>query len=178
MKNIKFITTTIISLLLILSISGCDKKDEPTLPVHQPGRIVTCTIDGQPWSHGVEWCPACHSLVTDYYVGSKKLDISARNFLDKPFHNSLNIYIYADSVGYTSPVFYTYFYTDYDQPEDCTSGDYFPDTTYTNEFYIEEIDHENHKIRGTFEMRVINYKCQDTVMITDGYFDVNPYWND
>ncbi len=79
MKKINSTVVTIILIISIFTFSSCEKKSN--LPVHDPGRIVTCKIDGVPWSHGTEWCPSCHSLETDYYSGRNELFIRVLNFL-------------------------------------------------------------------------------------------------
>lgn len=48
---------------------------------------------------------------------------------------------------------------------------YYLDTTKTRLISINYIDTINYEIRGCFEFTAIN-KCQDTVHITNGYFDV------
>ncbi len=53
-------------------------------------------------------------------------------------------------------------------------GDYYYelDTTYNNRTEIIHFDMDKRIMSGTFEFRTISMECRDTVLITDGRFDI------
>lgn len=166
------------SILLIAAIltlaSSCQKEDPFTPEGHVD--VFRCKVNG------VEWTPNCISdplfgcdpVDCLYYPPTQGVEFSVINISnDKSKNQSIGFSKYSTILGENEIPFRLRTYKDWNKNGNC--GFYDLDTTSVRNLTILEVDTVKFLIKGTFEFTAIDHygDCNDTVRITDGYFDVN-----
>lgn len=182
----KLIITTIpiaIGILLLIILSCCTKDD-----LKPEDYKFYCKVDGVEWKRTSEGgsCPGCTPLTSEYYPNGSilaapgKFEIIAhRNIESKEIRQKIYIYIYRMKEGENKiNILRNRIYIDYNGF--CyRKQKYVIDSNFNNSFYVDKIDTIERSIKGTFDMRVISDDCSppDTILISDGHFDLHPVWH-
>ena len=126
----------------------------------------------------MEWTPhcisdplfGCDAVDCQYYKGSKTIEIiSIRRYQDNSVNQGMRLYKYNSVLGENELQESIQDYTDYNNKSGCLT--YSIDSSYNRRLTILSIDTINFIVEGTFEFTAIS-ECQDTVRITDGYFEI------
>ena len=174
----------IITIIAIITILSCCTKED----LQPEDYKFYCKVDGVEWKRTEQngFCPGCSPLQSDYYPNGSilaapgKLVIRAHRVIEsKGVRQYIYIYIKRlKKVGENIKNVLKRIYIDY---EGLCRGkdDYQLDTTHNNKFVVTLLDTIERRIQGTFILRGISYDCTppDTIMITDGHFDLNPVWH-
>ncbi|MCF8239086.1 MAG: hypothetical protein K9I85_13070 [Saprospiraceae bacterium] len=161
-----------LTILLIASLSlasSCQKEDMPPTDGHK--NIFRCKVNGVEWTpHCISDFFGCSAIDCQYYKEDRAFAINAFNEdQGKKIDQSFGISKYNCLVGDNVITSKSSIYSDLIKFPGCRY--YYIDTNMINIISIINIDSLNFFIEGTFEFTAIS-KCQDTVRITDGYFDV------
>ncbi len=164
MKKLLTSLPPLLCIVALLLIQPSCKKEDPPNP-HED-YVMTCKVNGQAWE---AYCEGnilfgCNPVDCLFYPDTRGFSIiggADNRFIAFPIRN---IIIGNNNIPYRSSAI-----IDPQLPGNC--GYLNIDTTYqNNRATIIQIDTVTKKIEGRFGFRVIN-ECNDTVLITDGYFN-------
>ena len=156
-------------LISLLSLaSSCQKED---MPADGHKNIFRCKVNGVEWTpHCVSGFFACSAVDCQYYKGSGTIELVAiRENHDNSINQGIKLVKYNAKIGFNEITYRSSVHSDLNNSSGCFL--YIIDTSFNRSISIIEVDSLDYNISGTFEFTAIN-KCQDTVHITDGYFDV------
>ncbi|MCF8239089.1 MAG: hypothetical protein K9I85_13085 [Saprospiraceae bacterium] len=168
MKYLTFLLITLLSLA-----SSCQKEDMPPTDGHK--NIFRCKVNGVEWTpHCISDFFGCSAIDCQYYKGSGTIEFHVLQQYEGHLTDQyISIYKY-QAISGDNLIQKTsgYEYSDHAKVSPC--GYYNLDTSKIRRLTILNIDTINHLIEGTFEFTAYdrNISCEDTVSITDGYFDV------
>ena len=164
MKKLLTSLPPLLCILALLLIQPSCKKEDPPNP-HED-YVMTCKVNGQAWE---AYCEGnilfgCNPVDCQFYPDTRGFEIWGGNGNVGIRFSILNIIIGNNNIQYQYSAV-----LDPRLPGNCA---YFNiDTTYQNNMAtIIQIDTVTKKIEGGFTFRAIN-ECNDTVLITDGYFN-------
>jgi len=170
-NNFRHLILSLFLLGLFGLLAGCQKED-PTPTYHKD--IFRCKVNGVEWS---ATCPStglfgCEPIDCQYYwKDTKGFEIRAlrRNNITS-IRESIALFARPVVIGNNLTIFpRKNNFMNMKNSSDCII--YTIDSASTNYIDIVYIDTLNYLIEGSFEYTAIN-NCQDSVMVTDGYFFV------
>ena len=170
MKQLLFI----LSIITFLSCTKAEPDPEPPKP--NEADTMRALINGEEWSAYCEssWPGlGCTKVTCRYYDDTKGFEISTAGG-----HYSMN---FAKSGGQGGiqlginelPFKRTVIICHAPNCLDSKCRTFEMDTTNINTVDITDINKEYRIIEGTFEFRVVNKECSDTIIVTEGYFRTN-----
>ncbi len=176
----------ILLMSIMLSASSCEKEKvvepEPDLPPLTTKGAMTfgCYVNGEPWVAKVPPFQPYHR------PNGAGLNLNTQwttvwgNIINEERFEVLRFIFFLDTSSINLPQQYKHEYFPqayinyYNIKCNDQKGDYQHelDTTYNNRTEIIHFDMEKRIMSGTFEFRTISMECRDTVLFTDGRFDV------
>lgn len=129
---------------------------------------LCCKIDGKDWTIGGGWV---FPYDLNYYSDTKWLSLLARNTSnDEIMLGAFQITTNIEKLQTKSPLGLLLL----QKSSNTTRCKYYENIDISDDNFIKvlEIDSINYIIKGEFEFSAIN-ECQDTIRVTDGYFDLN-----
>ena len=177
---------SMIVLSAVVGISSCGKEKvvepEPDLPpLTTTGRMTFgCYVNGEPWVAKVPpFQPYYKPTGGGLHINNDNLLLMFANKISTgnddyfeviQFRFNKNLDIGINYINYSQSAYKNF------NRVNCLGeiGDYTHeiDSTYSNNVEIFHFDLEKRIISGKFELRVVSLECRDTVLITDGRFDV------
>jgi len=155
---------------------SCKKENsEPNDPSYHQD-VFRCKVNGQPWTFSGGGGPfgGPSSLNVKFYVKRGDLGfLSYREENEDRERTELNFGVDSLKVGNNPIRYWRRIFVDYAKPGGCL--EFALDTTRYHNLTLLEIDTTAKRLKGTYEMHLIN-KCGEEVIITDGEFDVVPFW--
>jgi hypothetical protein len=163
----KYCTLPFIFLLSLAS--SCQKEDMPSTDGHK--NIFRCKVNGVEWTpHCISDFFGCSAIDCQYYREDRAFEITVkREYSDGTIDQGLSFAKYNTVLGNNIITDKSIVFSDLNNPSGCFS--YTIDSTLSRIFTLIEVDTIEFTIMGTFEFTAFN-NCQDTVRITDGYFNV------
>ena len=173
MKNILFLLLTTILFLA----AACDKEDDlqcdRTSTNHD---ILCCKINGEDWKPGGGGPDIISPYTLEYYSDDDFLKLIAGNNSNSNFDGAIVIHSQNISLGEgkITENDSNFYIQDDDNVNGCVYyGDL--DSDFENYIFVTEIDSLNYFMKGEFQFTAIN-DCQDTIRVTEGYFDLNYFF--
>ncbi len=171
MKKIFLLSTAFCCLFAF----SCKKEaPEPNAPSYHQD-VFHCKVNGQDWSPSGGGGPfgGPSSLHATYYEDNGQFGfLNYRETDDPPVYQVINFVSLNVTAGSSSLIRYGTVFKDR-LNTGCVG--YQLDTTANHDIFIEEIDRINKTIKGSFQFSAKN-NCGEIVMVTEGYFDVAPFW--
>ena len=171
MKNLSFSFVGICLLLCPLFYSGCDEDEDKLPPITMEGRnTFGCLVNGELWlpkgRFGQAGAHAELNISNDtvgiiiYADDNDRPSSIALSIYDKPTLKIEKSYDLSNSAYYGK-------YSEY-----VDDQAYFYEKVIIGNLQLIKFDIQNRIIAGTFEFKVYNSVCKDTITITEGRFDI------
>jgi hypothetical protein len=160
--------------VLPLLLGGCEKEEEFPPATQEGKNTMAFKLNGREWiASGVSADETAGTFIALYGDGSKGDDFHRIMIVlnKKDFYNVLNNYNLADSTQGEANLF--------KKGLSCTYGEAFNEGVglVSGTIKITRYDFEKAIISGEFELVLKSTKCQDSVKITEGRFDIgSPYF--
>lgn len=172
MKKLLFI---LLAFIVFLS-TACDKDDNMTT-ISNNRDILRCKINGKNWTPAGGGLDIISPYTLEYYSDDDFLVLIAGNSsTNSSLKGAIKFHSQNVSLGegkITENEGNSHIQNNTNTSGCVNYGDL--DSNFDNYIFVTEIDSINYFMKGEFQFSAIN-DCQDTIRVTDGYFDLNYFF--